>query len=85
MLQCDFFQKLGWKKQSIHKLDVSSPKQHIQQITYDIGGYWNDIKNRRNFFTEFASQQGFDPLVAANWANVQNKEMIKQVKRGTRK
>ncbi len=41
--------------------------------------YWSDAHNRRKFFIEFASQIGFDPLVAANWKNVQRREMIKQV------
>ncbi len=37
---------------------------------YNIGGYWNDINNRRNFFIEFAQKHNFDPLVADNWYNV---------------
>ncbi len=45
-----------------------------------VGKYWRNAHNRRKFFIEFASQKGFDPLVAINWQNVQYKE-IKQVKR----
>ncbi len=41
--------------------------------------YWRNSHNRRKFFIEFASQKGFDPLVAANWENVQRMEMVKQV------
>ncbi len=39
--------------------------------------YWSNANNRRKFFVEFASQKGFDPLVAANWKNVQSREMRK--------
>ncbi len=43
--------------------------------------YWsNDAYNRRNFFIEFATQKGFDPLVAVNWENIQLKEIPKQVR-----
>ncbi len=38
--------------------------------TYIIGGYWNDIKNHRNFFIKFTQRHNFDPLVADNWYNV---------------
>ncbi len=43
--------------------------------------HWSDAHNRRKFFIEFATQKGFDPLVAINWENIQNTEIIKQVKR----
>ncbi len=39
--------------------------------------YWDNVHNRRKFFSEFASQKGFDPLVAVNWENVQYREMVK--------
>ncbi len=42
--------------------------------------HWSNAHNRRKFFADFASQKGFDPLVAVNWKNVRYKEMIKQVK-----
>ncbi len=45
------------------------------------GNYWSNAHNRRNYFIEFASQKGFDPLVAINWENIRYKEIIKQVKR----
>ncbi len=43
--------------------------------------HWNNAHNRRNFFIKFASQKGFDPLVAVNWENVKRRDIIKQVKR----
>ncbi len=46
-----------------------------------IDNYWRNAHNRRNFFVEFALQKGFDPLVAVNWENIQNTEIIKQVRR----
>ncbi len=45
------------------------------------GNYWSDTHNQRKLFIEFASQQRFDPLVAANWENIPRREIIKQVKR----
>ncbi len=45
------------------------------------GNYWNNAHNRRKFFIAFASQKGFDPLVAVSWENIQYREMVKQVKR----
>eukprot|EP00026_Physarum_polycephalum_P002957 Phypoly_transcript_02966.p1 GENE.Phypoly_transcript_02966~~Phypoly_transcript_02966.p1 ORF type:complete len:695 (+),score=87.59 Phypoly_transcript_02966:171-2087(+) len=32
--------------------------------------YWADVKRRRAFFDEFASENNFDPLIANNWYNV---------------
>ncbi len=43
--------------------------------------YWSDALNRRKFFIEFASQKGFDPLVASNWENVQYQEILKEIKK----
>ncbi len=42
--------------------------KHIQQI-FNIGGYWNDVKNHHHFFIKFAQRHNFDPLVADNWYN----------------
>ncbi len=43
--------------------------------------YWNNAHNRRKFFVDFATQKGFDPLVAENWENVQYRKIIKQVRK----
>ncbi len=40
--------------------------------------HWKSIENRRNFFIEFASQKGFDPLVYGNW-DKRKKEIIARV------
>ncbi len=45
------------------------------------GNYWKNVANRRDYLIKFATQLGFDPLVAKNWENIQYEEMIKQVKR----
>ncbi len=47
---------------------------------YFKGKYWGDAQNRRKFFIEFATQKGFDPLVAENWNKVTAKDIKKQVK-----
>ncbi len=44
-------------------------------------GYWKSTDNRRNFFIEFASQNGFDPLVYGNWDKVTKEDIIKQVRK----
>jgi len=33
-------------------------------------GYWGNAKNVRKYFEEFAKENGFDPLVPANWGAV---------------
>lgn len=30
-------------------------------------GYWNDIKNWRKYFIEYADESGFNPLLTENW------------------
>jgi hypothetical protein len=40
---------------------------------------WEELKNRRKFFEEYAKQTGFDPLVPANWYN-QTRERIMSFK-----
>lgn len=32
-----------------------------------IAAFWKDRKNRRNFFENYAKENGFDPLVPDNW------------------
>ncbi len=39
--------------------------------------YWKSKDNRRNFFIEFASKEGFDPLIGENWNNVKCAEALK--------
>ncbi len=43
--------------------------------------HWSNAHNRRRSFIEFASQKGFDPLVAKNWENVQYREICKVKKK----
>ncbi len=56
---------------------------HINLLFEFIGNYWSNTLNRRNFFIEFATQNGFDPLVAINWENIQYKQ-VKRKKNTTR-
>jgi len=39
-------------------------------------GYWRSAENRRKFFEEFASEQGFDPSIAANWKDVTQAQVL---------
>ncbi len=49
-------------------------------LIFCTGNYWSDAHNRRNFFVEFATKKGFDPLVAENWNIVKTKDILEQVK-----
>jgi len=42
-------------------------------------GYWNDIKNWRKYFIEYAYEAGFDPFSIENWDAV-TASQIKTVK-----
>ncbi len=46
-----------------------------------LGNYWRSAENQRNFFIEFASQKGFDPLVSENWDKITTKAIVKQVEK----
>jgi len=37
--------------------------------------YWNDSKNRRKFFDDYAADHKFDPLWADNWYRVRSKDI----------
>eukprot|EP00026_Physarum_polycephalum_P001974 Phypoly_transcript_01978.p1 GENE.Phypoly_transcript_01978~~Phypoly_transcript_01978.p1 ORF type:complete len:752 (+),score=127.08 Phypoly_transcript_01978:45-2300(+) len=37
--------------------------------------YWEDPLKRKNFFDQFASENGFDPLVPENWYSVSSNEL----------
>lgn len=41
-------------------------------------GYWLDIQNRRQFFTQFAADMGFDPLRPENWRSITNAHIVKK-------
>lgn len=36
---------------------------------YYITAVWNDTRNRKKFFEDYAKENGFDPLVPENWYN----------------
>jgi hypothetical protein len=37
---------------------------------------WQESKNRRNFFENYALENGFDPLIAANWYSLRRENII---------
>lgn len=39
-------------------------------------GYWLDVENRRQFFTQFAQVAGFDPLQPEKWAAVTLQDVL---------
>ena len=41
-----------------------------------IADYWKDLKNRRNFFEEFAKVKRFDALVPTNWYDVSKDDVV---------
>ncbi len=49
--------------------EYTQTTKYLQQV-YTVGGYWKDIKNRRNIFIKFAQKHNFDPLAADNWYDI---------------
>lgn len=41
-----------------------------------VGGYWEDPKNVRRFFDEYALKHEFDPLNAENWYPVKTRDVV---------
>ena len=41
-----------------------------------LGGHWNEIQNRREFFDNFALSHGFDPLVPQHWYPVTQQQVL---------
>eukprot|EP00026_Physarum_polycephalum_P000662 Phypoly_transcript_00663.p1 GENE.Phypoly_transcript_00663~~Phypoly_transcript_00663.p1 ORF type:complete len:1097 (+),score=133.55 Phypoly_transcript_00663:927-4217(+) len=39
-------------------------------------GHWNEIRNHREFFDNFALSRGFEPLVAKNWYSVTQQQVL---------
>ncbi len=48
----------------------------MHYFLYSLGNYWKSTENQRNFFIEFASTKGFDPLIPSNWKNVTYRDII---------
>lgn len=44
-----------------------------------LAGYWKDIANRRKVFDEIARDNGFDPLIAANWYSLPKDKVSKVI------
>ncbi len=59
------------------------PVKTLALMLYNKDRHWKNTANRRNFFTDFASKRGFDPLVYENWRNVKKKEILQQVQGGS--
>jgi len=39
-------------------------------------GYWQDIHHRKAFFSEFASEIGFDPLDPQAWLKIELNQVL---------
>lgn len=39
-------------------------------------GYWQDIENRRKFFTAFAKEMGFDPSDTERWEKISRTQFV---------
>lgn len=50
-------------------LPPSSPP-HTHTSLLSVGKFWKDIKNRQQFFIEFANNNDFDPFEPANWYSI---------------
>lgn len=44
-----------------------------------LDNYWNNTANRRQVFEKFASDNGFDPLVAQNWIPFRSEKVHVQI------
>lgn len=42
------------------------------------GGYWTNTNNARRFFDDYASANGFDPLITENWYSISTKDIENQ-------
>jgi hypothetical protein len=42
-----------------------------------VGGYWNEERNKRAAFDQFAKENRFDPLNASNWYRVSTTQLQK--------
>lgn len=40
-----------------------------------VGGHWGEVKNRKKFFDDFASDRNFDPLISENWYSITTKDV----------
>lgn len=61
---------------SYHMAVAEGKEKRAQGARKKKRGYWQDWRNRRRFFSEYAARKGFDPLNAANWAKVTYREIV---------
>ncbi len=45
-----------------------------------IENYWRSTENQRKFLIEFATQNGFDPLIPEKWDKITTRAVKKQVR-----
>ncbi len=50
-----------------------------ERKSFLIENYWKSAENQRHFFIEFATHNGFDPLLPENWDKITKKDILKQV------
>jgi hypothetical protein len=64
-------------KNFVHALQHLFPELGIDETKFKRmpRGYWVDIKRQRELFFTFAKLQGFDPLIADNWYNVDTEKL----------
>ena len=51
-----------------NKCALAESRLHTKR--YKPKGYWNSLDNRKQFFLQFAKDQGFDPYNLYNWRHV---------------
>ena len=47
----------------------------ISNIATNLATHWRNPTNRRKWFSEFAEESHFDPLVASNWYKITLKQI----------
>ena len=50
-----------------------------KKLNMNLGDYWKESENQSSFFIKFATRNGFDPLVPANWQSISTHQLL-QVK-----
>lgn len=76
MLWCTCFRKFISTPADFFQVRSNSCGYHNSPESH-AASYWDDETNRREFFKSFASKEGFDPLIAKNWYQVQYSAFLK--------
>ena len=49
-----------------------------QLANSNIDSFWSEVDQRRKWFTKFAQERHFDPLVPSNWYPITTKQLLSE-------